>query len=263
LIVRLVLVSFKANWDAVRTEIRREKSKKKKRQEEKRTRHSTNEQFDEARRLIEAGASVLAATKATGVAETTLRDRVSGRKPWHAKHGGANQVLTTEEEKTVVCWALEMADRGIPVTISMIQDEVEYVLSGDTRATPFTDGRPGRRWAELFLNRNETVRERVAQLVSKGRMLVTEELAREWHQGLLEKIIAGGYTEAFLDPKRRFNMDETGFQLEASSGRRQKVVVSSSLKQHYAMKPGTRTMITIITCMGADGMCSLYKTTMG
>lgn len=203
--------------------------------------------------MIEGGATANAASRATGVAVSTLRDRIHGRKAWNSQHGGANKVLTTAEEQFCVAWCLEMTERGLPPTMVMLADEVKYVLSGDTRETPFTDGRPGRHWCEAFLRRNPALSEKLAQAVTHGRMALTVEACREWHNDALQFFIKHDLLEALYDPARVFNMDETGFQLEAVAGRRRRVLVGAGSKQPYALKAGTRTMITVAACMSANG----------
>ena len=61
-----------------------------------------------------------------------------------------------------------------------VVDEVSYVLKGDTRATPFTEGIPGRKWCEGFLERHPGIRRRVTQLASRMRLEVTHDRLEDW-----------------------------------------------------------------------------------
>lgn len=146
-----------------------------------------------------------------------------------------------------------MTERGLPPCMDMLAEEVKYVLKGDTRETPFTNGKPGRHWCEAFMRRNPTMAEKVAQHVNHARLALTKDRIKEWHDETLSILIKNNLLEALSDPSRVWNMDETGFQLEAMAGRRKKVLVGKGSKQPYALKPGTRTMITVAACMAADG----------
>ena len=204
--------------------------------------------------MIQAGSSVYKAAKVLGLPESTIRDRVKRPELWGAKHGGHNQVMTPAEERKIVEWALKMCQRGVPVYMAHVCEEVEYVLKGDTRITPFTGGKPGRRWCEGFLKRNPEVRLRIAQLATAGRLQITPACLREWFDASLAYFLTEpSILEAVNDPARTWNMDESGFTLEGRSGRVKKVLVASGSRQNYALKAGGRTMITTIACFNAAG----------
>ena len=77
-----------------------------------------------------------------------------------------------------------MAKKGVPVEPRQLLDAVEEILKNDGRPNPFTDGRPGKKWLELFLKRHPDISLRKLETLGIGRALVTERAIREWHDNL-------------------------------------------------------------------------------
>ncbi len=65
-------------------------------------RHYSNENTETAKKLIEKGTNILKASRQTGVPETTLRDRVSGRIGWSISKSGPQPLLGVDGEKLLV-----------------------------------------------------------------------------------------------------------------------------------------------------------------
>ena len=70
--------------------------------------------------------SVNAAAKAHGVAESTLRARVKGRKT-RAEASEMKQLLSAAEEKALVRWILEVSKTGQPPSKPQVQQMAEYI----------------------------------------------------------------------------------------------------------------------------------------
>ena len=212
------------------------------------TRLDVNRAFE----MIRGGVSIYKAAKLTGVPEQTLRDHVKGKVSNLPQ--GRPKVLTSQEEKIIATWVLEIAERGIPVTLKMIGEEVGHVMSQDVRATEFKEGAPGKRWLQMFMMRNPELTQRRAQLASAARLGVTEANLRQWHESAYAFFSKKPeLLEALNDPRRVFNMDESGFAYEAQHHRMAKVVVASDSRQTYKMATGSRAQVTIAACFNANG----------
>lgn len=93
---------------------------------------------------------------------------------------GAPTVLNTQEERDIVEWLLEVSRRGFPLSPSELKDSVKTMLDLRGRTTTFIENRPGRTWFKRFLQRNESLRIRLAENLDKSRASVTEENIRGW-----------------------------------------------------------------------------------
>ena len=204
--------------------------------------------------MIEQGASTYHASWVLNLPYQTIQDRVTGRVPWGARWGGHNKCLTTAEENHLVLFAKDMCNRGLPISLSALTEEVAYVLKAEDRATPFKDGKPGRKWVSGFLKRNPELTRRVTQLASRQRFEVSEERLQEWYADVQTYFdMDEDLAQAIKDPSRIFNMDETAFAMEGRMGRKQRVLVPTGSESNYALKPGSRKTITFTATICANG----------
>ncbi|XP_071640828.1 uncharacterized protein [Temnothorax longispinosus] len=170
----------------------------------------TQAEVNDALGLIRSGRSVFSVSKITGIPKTTLLDKLKGRRPLAASSGPAT-VLTTKEEEELENWILYLSKRGFPVTKTILVHSVAELVKKLRRETPFTEGRPGRRWLEGFFRRHPQISQRVAQNLSKSRALITESALRAWFDEVekywKEKDLMN------IDGSRIFNCDESAFYL--------------------------------------------------
>lgn len=81
---------------------------------------------------------------------------VAGKLELGAKRGPAS-ILSAEEEQRLVDYAVHMGQIGYGCTRDQIFDIVAKIVSKDGRDNPFVNGRPGRKWWELFKKRHPEV----------------------------------------------------------------------------------------------------------
>lgn len=93
---------------------------------------------------------------------------------------GPPTILTAQEEKDIVQWLLDVSRRGFPLSPSELKDSVKTMLDLRGRTTAFNENRPGRSWFKRFLQRNDSLRIRLAENLDKSRASVTEESIRGW-----------------------------------------------------------------------------------
>ncbi|KAG5874870.1 hypothetical protein JTB14_035680 [Gonioctena quinquepunctata] len=128
---------------------------------------------------VKNGMPALRASKQFGVPRTTLLDKVAGRVPIERKIG-PETVLKQEEESLLVKRMFHVAKCGFPITKEALLGSVQMLLRQMDRVTPFTNGKPGRHWYELFLKCHPEISQRVTQNLTKARSSVTELKIRGW-----------------------------------------------------------------------------------
>lgn len=157
--------------------------------------------------------TVLKASKAYGVPETTLRDALAGRTSEIKNKTGPPPIFNIEEEKAMVDWCINLAKCGFPVKIEDLQNTVAKIVQTDKRKTPFTNGRPGKKWCKLFLKRHPEISSRTAEGITKGRSIVTKKGILKWFRDLLEFLKENNLLSIFDNSRRVMNGDEIAFCL--------------------------------------------------
>lgn len=211
---------------------------------ERKTIKWTQEAMQQAMQEVEAGKLCLReAARQFGVPKSSLSDRVSGRVASDCTRG-QRQLLTPEDENSLVEYCLYSASHGFPLTKPQI---LAHALDIYNRRHPDAPKNAlGETWWINFRERNNyrltpdfIDRER-ATCVKKGPIedyfsLLTATL--EEH-GLKEK------------PRQIYNCDETGFQLDSA---RRQVTVPRGTKHADRQAQGTRDHITVLACVNAAG----------
>ena len=171
--------------------------------------------------------SVKSAAKTFNVPKTTLYYKVTGKYPEKRQMGPKTNLLE-EEEKLIVTWMFQSADRGFPITKSQLLDSIEMYIKKINRKTSFKDGKPGDKWFKLFMRRHPEVSSRMTQNLGKARSSITEESLRQWFDAVLKELT--DCADVLEDPSRVFNADETAIFL-APKG--EKVLVRKGEKAVY------------------------------
>lgn len=180
---------------------------------------------------VRGGMPALQAAKNFKVPRTTILDKVNGRVPLKRKIG-PDTVLTTVEEHHLVNWMIQSSKCGFPVTKNQLLESVQMLIKELGRETPFTNGKPGRRWFESFMRRHPELSQRISQNLTKARANVTEDKLRAWFAEIEEYIQTNDLKEIWSDPKRVYNCDETAFFL---SPKGEKVIVRKGEKAIYSV----------------------------
>lgn len=109
--------------------------------------------------------------------------------------------------------------------------------------------KPGKKWLRLFRQRHNVVRREVEKFTS-SQANCTEDKIRNWFRKLKDY-----FTERDLiynDPKRIFNMDESGFLLCPKG---EKVLAIKGTKNVYEVcSANEKESITVLLCVSADGL---------
>ncbi|XP_055708637.1 uncharacterized protein LOC129804902 [Phlebotomus papatasi] len=148
------------------------------------------------------------------IPRTSLRDKLSGRSAIdNCGRSGIHSGLGKEIEKRIVDWVITSADCGFPVTKEGLLSTAEKIISNlpQRQRSGFKRNRPSNKWYYGFLKRNPQISQKKAEYVNRARGSVTEEKIRAWFQDVVEQL--GDNIGILNEPKRVFNMDETGFNL--------------------------------------------------
>ncbi|KAG5895467.1 hypothetical protein JTB14_013382 [Gonioctena quinquepunctata] len=128
-------------------------------------------------------------------------------------------------------WMFHVAKCGCPITKEALLESVQIILRQMGRVTPFTNGKPGRHWYELFLERHPEISQRVTQNLTKARSSVTELKVRGWFSEIQNYIDDNNIADVWNDPKRIFNCDESASFL---SPKGERVLVKKGDKAIYS-----------------------------
>lgn len=189
----------------------------------------TEEDVKKALEEVNHGVSIASAAIKYGIPRTTLSGKHHHVYPVELRKGPAT-VLTQEEEKHLENWIFHLSDAGFAITPDQLLDSVQHLVKELKRETPFTDGRPGRKWYEAFMRRHPEVARKLSRNLSHPRTLVTQENIRNWFNEVHDYLTKENLLDVINDPKRVFNTDETAFCLCPKGDR---VLVRKSSKMVY------------------------------
>jgi hypothetical protein len=150
--------------------------------------------------------------------------------------------LTDLEESVLVQHILDLAAKGFPPRVSVVEDMANRLLA--TRDQP----RVGKHWVSNFINRRPELRTRFQQKYDYQRAKCEDpEVIRGWFELVRNTIAKYGINDADI-----YNFDETGFMMGViSTG----MVVTSSDGRTKAkrIQPGNREWVTVIQGVNSQG----------
>lgn len=167
---------------------------------------------------VENGMSINGAAKSFKVPRMTLSDKVKGKTPIGRKMGPPS-ILSNEQEMLLERWILHLASLRFPIRKEQLLDSVQLLMKQLGKRDAFPNGRPGRHWYEAFLKRHPRITERSAQNLTARRAAVSEKNLRNWFAEVKTYIDENNLLNAFNDPRRIFNCDETAFFLSPKDNR--------------------------------------------
>lgn len=148
-----------------------------------------------------------------------------------------------------------MADHGFPITRTQLADSVQLFLERENRQTVFTNNRPGKDWMRRFIGRHsDIITPRLSENLSKTRAKLSEANIRKWFADISEYLEQENLLEVLKDPRRVFNIDETGFMMHPT---RDKVLAKKGQRNVYNIVMGNeKESITVSLGFNAAGeMC--------
>lgn len=172
----------------------------------------SEESMKQALAAVRSGVNVMEASRQFGVPRSTLIYKSSGKSPVERKMGPGT-VLPEKYEALLENWIKEMAKRGFPIVKWDLLSSVEKIVRELGIQHPFSNGKPGKKWLNLFLNRHPSIAKRVVEKLTTSRASVTEHNLRNWFRETKSLLAEEGLFDILEDPTRVFNTDESAFML--------------------------------------------------
>lgn len=163
-----------------------------------------------------------------------------------SKKSGPDTVLTSEEEKLLVEWCENRQNVAHCVSLTLLKGKVKHICSD--RATPFSDGAPGRSWWYWFQRRHpHLVLRRPEDLDLSRAKGLSKEACDQFYRFLGEI-----YKEGKYPPCRIWNADECGLSA-AQTNASIKVIAVKGSKNVMTTNSSDRQWMTILVCINAMG----------
>lgn len=188
----------------------------------------TSDMLQEALSAVQKGMCLRTASKRFGIPFSTLRNKHKGI--YSKETSGPATILSSEEEKLLVQWILDMEKRGFPFTRDMLFDSVQMLVLKTKRENPFKNNRPGRSWFEGFMRRHKELSERTPQNLCDRRSYITEEKLRQWFSEVEAHLKEKNLLD--IDGSRVFNCGEAVFFLNPKDN---KVIANKTSKVTYSL----------------------------
>jgi hypothetical protein len=156
----------------------------------------------------------------------------------------SKQKLTHSEERVLVDFILESADRGLPLSHKNIQTHANTIITG--RDVP---GEPvGEAWVPRFLDRyrDELQTHWSRPLATERARSLNPEAVKAWFELVKKECVDQG-----IKPENIYGMDESGFP--PSNQGRQRVVGRRGTKTQHKSGGANRENVTVLVTICADG----------
>ena len=192
--------------------------------------------------------TISAAASRFSVPRKTLDDRVKGR----VKHGskpGVSTVLTPTEEEALESYLIYMANRGFPLTRTMVKAFAWSIAKRLGKSGRFnSEYGPGEKWWTLFKQRHPQLSLRRSDPLDRNRAeALNSSIVNEYYD-LLHTVLSDN--NILNNARQILNCDETFVPLDYS---REKVVTTKGAKNVYRQSQGTSEHITMLCCASAAG----------
>ena len=182
-----------------------------------------------------------------GIPKSTLSEYTTGRRTIGSTRGPPT-ILTADEERKIVDWALEMSRIGYGRTKEQILLVVQKLVIADKRPNPFTDDRPGNKWWLRFLKRHPNLKMRIPENLEAYRAIAcTKERLSKWYDDFQQFL---QIHEIGDDARNFWNADESGFSLCPRSG---KVLAEKNARDLYVVAGSCKEQITTLCAGSAAG----------
>ena len=193
--------------------------------------------------------SISAASSRFSVPRKTLDDRMKGRVA-HGSKPGVSTALSLIEEDALVSYLLYMANRGFPLTRTMVKAFAWSIAKRTGKSDRFNlQYGPGEKWWTLFKQRHPQLALRRSDSLERSRAeALNPAIVNEYYDLLHGVLNDNGILNS---PRQIFNCDETFVPLDYS---REKVVTRKGAKNVYRQSQGTSEHITMLCSASAAGL---------
>ncbi|XP_031669824.1 uncharacterized protein LOC116359919 [Oncorhynchus kisutch] len=215
-----------------------------------RRRQYSREALETAVEKVKSGMSLREASRESGIPHTTLQDHKNNKYAF-APH--PNLALTTEEEHSLICYVLWMADHAFPISRTVVKALAVAIIKESGRSTVVNLERGlSDNWWSRFRARHPELSARVADPLHRARVQGATPAAIKGFFDVYEPIFVSHGLEH--KPHLIFNCDEMGFSDMLKS--REKVLCRKGREHIYQQQQQqhtTREHITVRCCVSAAG----------
>jgi len=124
---------------------------------------------------------------------------------------GPPPTLNLNYEGLLVYYIIAVAKRGFPIVKYDLVTSVSRLVKDLDIPNNFKNGRPGKKWMQLFLKHHPEVAERTVEKLTKSRALVSEIYG--WFLQIEQYFTQENVLDILKNPHRVFNCDESRFML--------------------------------------------------
>ena len=191
--------------------------------------------------------SVRKAAADFSVPKSTLGDRISGRTE-HGNKSGADQILTTEDEKKLAAYLIDVIKQGYGKSKEIILYMATQIA---VKRGKEVKGCLSEMWWRNVLKRNpKKIPLRATQNFGLVRALVTRKTIEAFYNRQLETLTENTHGSLLQKQHLIFNGDESGFEFDAIN----KVVATARGAKHVPrVSKGQHKKVTVLACASAAG----------
>ena len=206
------------------------------------------ESMGEAIKYVQKGKSLREASRLYNVPVETLRRRANGSVDVSCKPGPST-ILTKEEEKCLLEYVVEMADRGFGLSSDDLRRVAFTIAERSGRPHPFHSGMAGRGWLDAFRHRHPQLSLRIPQALSYCRASMASKNKIDDFFAKLGALY--GRLNLISKPMQVYNIDETGITVVHKPG---KVFSVVGRKHVYSLTSAEKGKThTVVACVSASG----------
>ena len=180
------------------------------------------------------GKGLREAARVYNVPVETLRRRIVGITSLDAKPG-RDTVLTSEEERRLAQYIVDMCDMGFGLTRQDVMRVAYSIVEKSGREHPFSNGMAGRAWFDGFRSRNHNLTMRISQPLSYSWATASNKEIIDDFFAKLGAIYAR--LNLLTKPMQIFNVDETGISVVHKTG---KVISQVGRKNVWSVTSGEK-----------------------
>lgn len=210
----------------------------------------TQEQIFSAVAEVRNGASASAVSRKYNIPRTTIIAKVTGKTPMTRKMGPAPR-LGVDIEAMLAKWVMGLASQGFPITKYNLLTSAQQIAVEMGQAASFPNGKPGKKWLLLFLQRHPEIASRTPEKLSKVRAVITKQDVTNWFDEVSTYLEKSDFVDILNDPARLFNADETAFMLCPKG---EKVLGIKGQRNVYEVHSGSdKESLTVLNNVNAAG----------
>jgi hypothetical protein len=183
---------------------------------------------------------------------STLQRRVKGGQSI-SSFNAEKSWLTAQEAEEVVVYAINLADRGFPLSHQRIKEHVNEICRAKL-GDEFPEDGVGENWSKRFTEKHsDRLKPYWSRALDHSRARAVNPATKEAYYSLLKKTIEGEEDEEPIPHELMYWSDETGIQ--QGIGVKERVFGGAGKGVQHQIRSGDRENITVIETICADGTC--------